>query len=142
KQCGVWGIVCDQVRERNRKARNLKLFSVFPPLRSLAVRVVTLSTLWVILSLMVVATVISALYNEAARNNFDRLLSAHLFSLVGAVSVADDGTLQGRPELGELRYSSPISGWYWSVEPVTPNVHGDLRSLSQMGGFLPDIPTS
>lgn len=100
---------------------------------------VTLSTLWVILALLVGATAISALYKEAARNNFERLLSAHLFSLVGAVSISPDGKLEGRPELGDVRYSSPLSGWYWAVDPVTPNVHGELRSQSQLGRLLPDV---
>src|SRR5690606_17606347 len=98
-------------RGRNERQRQLKLLRVFPPLRSLAVRVVTLSTIWVIVALVVVATFIGSLYGEAARSNFERLLTAHLFSLVGAVSTSGEGFLQGRPELGELRYSSPLSGW-------------------------------
>lgn len=103
-------------------------------------RVVTLSTLWVIVALVVVATLIGSLYGEAARNNFERLLTAHLFSLVGSVSISGDGALQGRPELGELRYSSPLSGWYWSVDPVTPNVTGKLESPSLIGRIVPDMP--
>lgn len=108
-------------------------------MRSLAIRVVTLSTLWVILALVVVATFISTLYGEAARNNFERLLTAHLFSLVGAVSISNDGLLQGRPELGELRYSRPLSGWYWSVDPVTENVRGKLESPSLFGRTVPEV---
>ncbi|OYR10232.1 histidine kinase-, DNA gyrase B-, and HSP90-like ATPase family protein [Brucella rhizosphaerae] len=111
-------------------------------MRSLAIRVVTLSTLWVILALVVVATLISTLYGDAARNNFERLLTAHLFSLVGAVSISPDGTLQGRPELGELRYSSPLSGWYWSVDPVSSNINGKLQSLSTAGRIVPDLPVN
>lgn len=84
------------------------------------------------MALVVVATFISSLYGEAARNNFERLLTAHLFSLVGAVSVSGEGTLQGRPELGDLRYSSPLSGWYWSVDPVTPNLTG--KQIAFAGG--------
>ncbi len=111
-------------------------------MRSLAIRVVTLSTLWVILALVVVATLISTLYGDAARNNFERLLTAHLFSLVGAVSISPDGTLQGRPELGELRYSSPLSGWYWAVDPVSSNINGKLQSLSSVGRVVPEMPIS
>lgn len=85
---------------------------------------------------------ISTLYGDAARNNFERLLTAHLFSLVGVVSVSADGTLQGRPELGELRYASPLSGWYWSVDPVSSNVHGKLQSLSSVGRIVPEMPVS
>ncbi len=102
----------------------------------------TLSTLWVIVALVVVATFISSLYGEAARNNFERLLTAHLFSLVGAISVSGEGTLQGRPELGDLRYSSPLSGWYWSVDPVTQNLTGKLESPSLAGRIVPEMPVT
>ncbi|WP_343314777.1 ATP-binding protein [Brucella sp. BE17] len=101
-----------------------------------------MSTLWVIAALVVVATLIGTLYGDAARSNFERLLTAHLFSLVGAVSVSTEGALQGRPELGELRYSSPLSGWYWSVDPLTHNVTGELHSPSLLGRIVPEMPVS
>lgn len=91
---------------------------------------VTLSTLWVIVALVVVATLIGSIYKQASERNFERLLWAHLYNLVGSVSVSDNGDLQGRPELGEIRYSSPTSGWYWEVDSVSANLHGTLHSLS------------
>lgn len=93
-----------------------------------------------IAALVVVATLIGSLYSDAARSNFERLLTAHLFSLVGAVSVSPEGVLQGRPELGELRYSSPLSGWYWSVDPLASNVSGKLESPSLIGRIVPEMP--
>ncbi|MBB6260303.1 signal transduction histidine kinase [Paenochrobactrum gallinarii] len=91
---------------------------------------VTLSTLWVIVALVVVATLIGSIYKQASERNFERLLWAHLYNLVGSVSVSENGDLQGRPELGEIRYSSPTSGWYWEVDSVSSNLHGTLHSLS------------
>lgn len=91
---------------------------------------VTLSTLWVIVALVVVATLIGSIYKQASERNFERLLWAHLYNLVGSVSVSDNSDLQGRPELGEIRYSSPTSGWYWEVDSVSANLHGTLHSLS------------
>lgn len=91
---------------------------------------VTLSTLWAVVALVVVATLIGSIYKQSAERNFERLLWAHLYNLVGSVSVSDQGDLQGRPELGEIRYSSPASGWYWEVDPVSTNLHGRLYSLS------------
>lgn len=99
-------------------------------MRSLALRVVTLSTIWVIIALVVVATLIQSLYQDAAEHSFQRLLSAHLYSLVGAVGLTPEGELHGRPELGEIRYASAETGWYWSVNPVTPSVQGHLESIS------------
>lgn len=107
--------------------------------RSLTVRVLLLSTLWAVLSLVAIATVISALYRQASERSFDSLLSAHLFNLIGAVGVSNEGRLQGSPDLGDVRYVIPRSGWYWSVEPISENLAGRLRSLSFSGNV--DSPT-
>lgn len=104
----------------------------FPP-RSLTLRVVALSTVWTIIAMVAIATVISALYREASQRDFERLLSAHLFSLIGAVSVNSDGVLEGSPELGDIRFVEPRSGWYWIVTPVTNNLQGRLASPSTVG---------
>ncbi|MEP7456804.1 ATP-binding protein [Phyllobacterium sp. SB3] len=81
------------------------------------------------MSFIAIATIISTLYGEARLKSFQQLLSAHLFSVIASVSV-NDGTLAGRPDPGEVRYSSPLSGWYWSVEPAADNLKGSLRSVS------------
>lgn len=99
-------------------------------LNSLTFRVVAFSTLWAVIAMVVVATVISTLYRQAAERNFDSLLSAHLFHLVGAVGISEEGRIDGDPNLGDLRFSEPGSGWYWAVDPVTEGLTGRLRSLS------------
>lgn len=99
-------------------------------LRSLAFRVVAFSTLWAIVTLIVISTIISTLYRQASERGFDSLLSAHLFNLIGSVGVSDRGVLMGSPDLGDLRFSQPRSGWYWSVEPVSGELTGSLHSLS------------
>ncbi len=99
-------------------------------LRSLSFRAVTFSTTWAIAAFIVIATVITALYRDAAERSFRSLLSAHLYSLVAAVDVSEDGRLQGGPELYDLRFTEPGSGWYWSVEPVSDNLEGTLHSPS------------
>lgn len=103
------------------------------PFRSLAFRTIALSTLWAVLALVAIASVIAALYRQKAEENFERLLSAHLFNLIGAVGVSAQGRLEGSPELGDLRFSIPGSGWYWAVEPVSANLTGTLRSPSMTG---------
>ena len=98
--------------------------------RSLAFRVIAFSTLWAIVAFFVIFTVISTLYRQASERGFESLLSAHLFNLIGSVSVSDSGALVGSPDLGDLRFSEPNSGWYWSVEPVSAALTGQLRSAS------------
>jgi len=98
--------------------------------RSLTFRVIAFSTVWAILTLVVIFTLITTLYRQANERGFDSLLSAHLFNLIGSVGISDSGALTGSPDLGDLRFSEPNSGWYWSVEPASEGVHGDLHSSS------------
>lgn len=98
--------------------------------RSLAFRVIALSTIWAILAFALIFTVISTLYRQTSERGFESLLSAHLFNLIGSVGVSSSGTLTGGPDLGDLRFSEPGSGWYWSVEPESKGLVGQLRSLS------------
>ena len=98
--------------------------------RSLAFRVIAFSTGWAILALIVISTVISTLYRQASERGFDSLLSAHLFNLIGSVGVSERGVLTGSPNLGDLRFSEPNSGWYFSVEPASEGVTGEIRSTS------------
>ena len=58
---------------------------------------------------------ITTLYRQTSERGFDSLLSAHLFNLIGSVGISDTGALTGAPDLGDLRFSEPNSGWYWSV---------------------------
>lgn len=110
-------------------------------LRSLSFRVVTLSTLWAVAALVVIATLISALYRDAAERGFRDLLTAHLYSLVTTVSVSADGRLQGAPNLYDIKYAQPGSGWYWAVEPVSENLAGGMRSPS-MTAAIPAAPVA
>lgn len=99
-------------------------------LRSLTFRVVAFSTAWAVLALLVVSTVITTLYRESSERGFDSVLSAHLFNLIGSVGVSEHGYLTGSPDLGDLRFSEPGSGWYWAVEPVSDSLKGSLHSAS------------
>lgn len=105
--------------------------------RSLAFRVIAFSTIWAVIALVVIATIISALFRQASEAGFQSLLSAQLFNLISAVSISDDGRIQGDPDLGDLRYTIPNSGWYWSVEPASAGVSGELRSVSMQGDIEP-----
>ncbi|WP_127524412.1 ATP-binding protein [Mesorhizobium sp. Z1-4] len=109
--------------------------------RSLTFRVIAFSSVWAVLALIVIATVISTLFRQASERGFESLLSAHLFNLISAVNVADEGILTGLPNLSDLRFAQPQSGWYWTVEPVSSNLRGELSSPS-MTGPVPGVSTS
>ncbi len=109
-------------------------------LNSLTFRVVAFSTLWAVVALLAIATIISTLFRQASERGFESLLTAHLFNLISSVGVDDEGALEGAPNLGDLRFTIPESGWYWTVEPVS-GVSGRLESLS-LTEPIPSPPTT
>jgi signal transduction histidine kinase len=125
-------------RKAPRPGERIRMPAFWP--RSLAFRAIAFSTVWAVVALVVIATVISALFRQASERGFESLLSAHLFNLVSSVSVTETGFLVGSPNLGDLRFTQPGSGWYWSVEPASDNVRGDLRSFS-LTSPVPLVPT-
>ena len=113
-------------------------------LRSLTFRVVSLSTVLAIIAMVAIATVISTLYQNRAQRDFDNILNAHLFNLLGAVGLSESGNLQGAPNLGDLGFIQRNSGSYWEVAPLTDAISGRLRSASMTGAVpaptVTDVP--
>jgi len=109
---------------------------------ALVLRVGLLSTLWVVVALLVIAFVSALIYREANERNFERLLTAHLFSLIGFVNVDGNGRLQGAPELGDIRYNNPHSGWYWEVMPMEGAAGEPLKSPSMGQADIASVPES
>ncbi len=97
---------------------------------SLTFRVVSLSTMWVLAAFLVVAGLISNLYERTAQSGFEAVVRAQLYNLINSVTVDESGVLSGVPNLGDLRYSQPLSGWYWEVIPASANTDGRLASFS------------
>ena len=110
--------------------------------RSLTARVIVLSSLWAVVALAVAGGLISALYQQTAAKGFDDLLTAQLYNLVNSVSVGQSGYLSGSPDLGDLRYVQPLSGWYWEVVPASDNTRGRLSSGSLGILSIPEVSTA
>ena len=98
--------------------------------KSLGLRVNIFLTLWIIAALAFISVVSLVFYRQSNNDYMERILTAHLYSLISAVSVSSDGKLQGNPELGDIRYSDPSSGWYWEVVALSGNLKGRLTSSS------------
>lgn len=79
---------------------------------SLTARVIALSSLWAVAAFLVVGGVISSFYQSTAEAGFQAVVRAQLFNLINTVAVDDAGKLAGSPDLGDLSYSQPLSGWY------------------------------
>ncbi|UNE54912.1 sensor histidine kinase [Bartonella machadoae] len=98
--------------------------------RSLSLRVMILSTLWIIISLSSISAVSILFYQRSSEQSLERVLSAHLYSLIATVTVSPQGNLRGSVGIDDIRYSDPTSGWYWEVVALSHNLKGRLTSPS------------
>nr|WP_203566084.1 ATP-binding protein [Aurantimonas aggregata] len=93
-------------------------------------------------ALVVAGGLISKLYEQTAARGFEELLTAQLYNLVNSVGIGQNGSLSGSPDLGDLRYVQPLSGWYWEVLPASENTRGRLSSGSLGILSIPEVPTA
>lgn len=82
--------------------------------RSLAFRLVLLSTLWIFGALLAGSVVLTGLFRDYVERNFDSRLEVLLDGLV-ALSEIEYGQLVLSRSAGEPRYDVPYSGWYWQI---------------------------
>ncbi|WP_077961999.1 sensor histidine kinase [Ensifer adhaerens] len=106
-------------------------------IRSLTARVLVVSTVWAVVALVVIGVVISELYRQGSERGFKDLLRAQLFNVVNSISVNERTVLSGSPQLGDLRFSQPQTGWYWIVDPIGEFDTPPLISTSLGNGKLP-----
>ncbi len=109
-------------------------------INSLTGRVFLLTTLWSIVATVVVGLFISNLYRKSVERGFQDLLRAQLSSVIGSITVGDQRALSGNPQLGDLRYLQPKTGWYWMVEPLGTYTATPLVSPSLGESHLPIVP--
>jgi signal transduction histidine kinase len=109
-------------------------------LRSLTARVLLLATAWSAVALFVIAVVISQLYRQSSERAFTDLLRAQLYNVINSMTIGDDNKLSGSPQLGDLRFSQPETGWYWIIEPLGTFAATPLSS-SSLGTSNIKVPT-
>ncbi|MDP2121750.1 MAG: HAMP domain-containing sensor histidine kinase [Hoeflea sp.] len=97
---------------------------------SLTARVLLFASVWAVIALVAIAIVISQLYRAGSERAFSDLLRAHLNSVINAVSINAEGHLAGNPQLGDLVFDQPGSGWFWLVEPLGALESPRLASIS------------
>lgn len=104
---------------------------------SLTARVLMLASIWAVIALVAIALVISQLYRANSERAFADLLRAQLNGVINAVSIDASGRLTGAPQLGDLVFDQPGSGWIWLVEPLTGIEGPRLGSVSIGDAALP-----
>ncbi|WP_455481081.1 ATP-binding protein [Bartonella sp. B12(2025)] len=114
------------VCKNNNQLRRLLFFVS----RSLSLRVMILSTLWVVISLSSISAVSILFYRRSSEQSLERILSAQLYNLIATVTVSPEGNLSGSVGIDDIRYSDPTTGWYWEVVAISHNLQGRLTSPS------------
>ncbi len=109
---------------------------------TLSLRLFLLTSVWALVSVVLIAIVLTGAYRGNAERRFGELLSANLYNLMASVEVGADGKLAGTPDLRDARFSNFGSGWYWSVEALS-DPQNRLASASLAGATIPippDVP--
>ncbi|AJD40562.1 HAMP domain-containing histidine kinase [Rhizobium sp. SEMIA 4085] len=106
-------------------------------IKSLTARVLLLTTVWSTVALVVIGLLISTLYRRSAERGFQDLLRAQLYNVINSVTIGDQGALSGSPQLGDLRFAQPRTGWYWVVEPLGTYTTAPLVSPSLGSATIP-----
>ncbi len=82
---------------------------------SLALRLFILAASWSLLALAVAYFVLTSYYRDGVERGFETLLDLHLFNVVAAIQQDEAGNILGVPQLGDPRFESFHSGWYWQA---------------------------
>jgi hypothetical protein len=98
-----------------------------------------LITLWSAVAILVIGFFISNIYRKGVERDFHDLLRAELYNVIDSVTIGDGGGLVGSPQLGDLRFMQPKTGWYWMVEPLGAYTAPPLVSSSLGASNLPVV---
>ncbi len=103
---------------------------------TLSLRLFFFTTVWMVISLAIVAVLVSQDYRKTVENQFENLITANLYNLMGSIKPDAKGALTGSPRLGDGRYQQFKSGWYWTVGSLK-EAGNTLSSTSLAGQKIP-----
>ncbi|SFM56757.1 sensor histidine kinase [Halopseudomonas yangmingensis] len=105
--------------------------------RSLGLRLLLGSLLWVLLAIALSALLLSWLFEQHLTRQLDAELDRHLHQLIASLEQPADGPLQLRRELSDPRFSRPYSGLYWQLDSLPE--HAGLPAVQLRSRSLWDI---
>jgi signal transduction histidine kinase len=83
---------------------------------TLAFRIIALSSVWIIISLVVTATMLVSNHREHTAHHYDAHVAMHLEELTGASQFTNSGRFELAFNPSDPRYHDLYSGWYWEVK--------------------------
>ncbi|MEJ8573103.1 ATP-binding protein [Microbaculum marinum] len=82
---------------------------------SLALRLFVMAAVWSLAALAIAYLVLITFYRADRERSFEAILNLHLFNVVAAIQQDEVGQIYGNPQLGDPRFESFLSGWYWQA---------------------------
>ncbi len=82
---------------------------------SLSVRLFLAAAVWSLVLLGIGAFVLSGIYRESVRRNFESNLELNLQTLIANVQWDAEGKIAAIGMVGEPRFNTLFSGWYWQI---------------------------
>lgn len=82
--------------------------------RSVSLRLILLSTAWIVVALAIGGTVLTRHFRNHVENSFDYNLSRHVEELLSYAELVD-GKIQLTKQPIDPVYLRPLSGWYWEL---------------------------
>lgn len=106
---------------------------------SLTRRVVLLSSIWAVIATFALGWTLVGLFKTSVNQSFEELQLAQLYTLIAAVDASEDRTFVGTPDLGDINFQTPNSGWYWQVFE-RGSADNTIKSPS-LGSSAIDVPS-
>ena len=105
---------------------------------TLAFRIIALSSIWIIISLVITATMLVSNHREHTAHHYDAHVAMHLEELTGASRFTDSGRFELAFNPSDPRYYDLYSGWYWEVKQGAKT----LKRSESLGETSLDLKTT
>ena len=105
---------------------------------TLAFRIIALSSVWIIITLVVTAVMLVRNYREHTAQHYDAHVQMHLEELTGASHFTDEGRFRLSFNPSDPRYRDLYSGWYWEVKQAGKT----LKRSASLGENSLDLKTA
>jgi signal transduction histidine kinase len=99
-------------------------------IKSLAIRLFLASAGWGLVLLVVAGILLSGIYRASVERNFDERLHVYLKSLIASVEWSEQGEILRVGNVGEPRFETLFSGWYWQIRKAEAGAPASFTSPS------------
>ena len=111
------------------KIRTFLTAKIAPRFDSLAARLIAAAAVWTILGLVVGGLVLSDIFSDAVKGDFDARLKFDLDGMIAAAEPDPAGGVSLRGRFTDPRFERIYSGWYWQITPA--DAHSGEMQISR-----------